>query len=66
MAGGRNGGAEAATAYDGANSNKFYMTPASFFGEDDISTDAADTAEFDVHVLGSDGLRKSILVLLMF
>jgi len=40
--------------------NHFYMTPASFFGDDSGEQDAADTAESGLCVIGADGEEHAV------
>ena len=59
-AGGRNGRATAAQAYDGTNSATFYRTPAEFFTGGEIASDPADTSRGSTGVLDANGVVRVV------
>ena len=52
---GRNGGLEDDTAYNGANSKNFYVTPSEFYDGSEVDKDAADTTKANAGVLDATG-----------
>ena len=54
-AGGRNGGTDKATAYNGTAFDHYYITPAEFYHPGEVARDPADTARNTVGVLDQQG-----------
>ena len=59
-AGGRNGQLNIARAYNGTNTNIFFMTPRDFFSDEEMMVDAADTSGGVKGVLNRDGELKAV------